>query len=700
MIFQITISTPIAGSRPDDQGLSTVMKYQPRPFSVSLILFSAAGLLFGAVETWIAVFHYPWIPFRGAADRLGYLVFFLFLNGLAGALYGLLAAAVPAGLALAIRRDRSAWTPRRLALRTVRAAFDWGTIYITAVGLIAYHRLLIHLDKNPLEKNNLRYLGLWIGLLVLIWVVVRVFLRFVPWQRIRPAHAVATLAFIVLGLGLGLPLRGKPVAPVGSGAVPAVLPAAEEPQSPLSVEGPQNLLFITIDTLRADHLGVYGYQRYTSPYIDRFAKDALLFQSPVAQKTMTAPSFATMMTGLYPRTHGLSQNQGVLSDEAHTLAERLKEQGYRTAAFVSNPACSDVFNFDQGFDFFDLSFYDETVESKGLNEKFIPYAENLGDQPFLLWLHYTDPHALYVVEEPQRSLFTGDFWYGANRDRKVSIGPRARPYILPADVVLDGSTDLDFYISQYDAEIRYVDYHLQYAMASLQRMGLLENTLVVVLSDHGESMVEHNTYMSHGHNAHNTQALVPLIFRHQALPRGVVIADKVELVDLLPTLLTLLGVPYDAGEMEGRNRVPLILGGAGGAGAGGETFAYTEGKYNYSYSHLAVWGERWKLILTPLKMAYPLNRIVDQRVRFWLGGPVENSFRTKIAKFELYDMQADPGETNNLAGTGLEAEETERQRLLRWLDSHPLQMRQQVLTKDELHSDVADQLRALGYVDS
>jgi arylsulfatase A-like enzyme len=680
------------------------MTYRPRPFSLALILFGAAGLIMGALETWIAVFHYPWIPFRGGADRFGYLVFFLFLNGVAGALYGLLAAVIPAGLGLVFRGRRLGETPARQALRAVRGALDWGMIFIGAIGLVAYHRLLVHLDKNPFERNNLRYLAIWLGLLAVTWLVVRLLLRFIPWQRVRPVHAVSTLVFFILAVGLGMVLHGDSASVADSGVPAAVETTAGEALPVIEGQGRPSLLFITIDTLRADHVGAYGYQRYTSPYMDRFSQDAMLFQTPVAQKTMTAPSFATMMTGLYPRTHGLSRNHGVLSDESNTLAERLKEAGYRTAAFVSNPACSDVFNFDQGFDFFDLTFYDEEVESRGLNEKFIPYARNLGQEPFLLWLHYTDPHALYVVEEPEYSLFTDDYWYGKNRDRKVEIGPRARPYILPTEVLLrepeetDYSVDLDFYISQYDAEIRYNDFHLQYAMAVMEQMGLLENTLVVLLADHGESLVEHNFYMSHGHNTYNTQAVVPLMIRHDALPRGTVIPQKVELVDLLPTMLTLLGVPYDTFEMEGRSQVPLMTG--QGVGSPEDAFTYIEGKYDYYYSHVAVWGDRWKLIISPLKMAYPLNRIVDLRVRFWLGGHVDNRFRTKVLVYELYDMQADPGETNNLAGTGLAAEVEERERLFRWLDRHPLKQPQQFLSKDELRPDVVDQLKALGYVHS
>jgi len=470
---------------------------------------------------------------------------------------------------------------------------------------------------------------------------------------------LGTLIFIVLGLGLGFVLRGGAAGPVEAEAAAGIPLEAGQPLPILDGQGAPNLLFITIDTLRADHLGVYGYQRYTSPWIDRYTRDAMLFQTTVAQKTCTAPSFATMMTGLYPRTHGLSRNHGVLSEESNTLAERLQKWGYRTAAFVSNPACSDYFNFDQGFDSFDFTFYDEDVESKAMNQRLLPWVERLGDEPFFLWLHYTDPHAPYFVEEPHRSLFSGDLYDGVNSGLEVVIGPRAKPGILPAEVVMEDSTDLDFYIAQYDAEIRYIDFHLQYVMSALRRMGLLENTLVALLSDHGESMVEHDFFMSHGHNTYNTQAVVPLILRHDQLPRNVVIPGKVELVDLLPTLLTLLGVPYEAAEIEGRSLAPMIFGGGEPTeGPAGKALTFIEGKYDYRYSHMAVWGERWKFIIVPVKMAYPLNRLVDGRVRFWLDDPVENGFRTSILNFELYDMLADPGETRNLAGTGLGAETT------------------------------------------
>lgn len=674
------------------------MTDRPRTFTPSLILFGIAGLLAGSLETWITLKYYPLIPFRGGADRAGYLLFFFFLSGLAGLAYGLVAALIPAVLYRLPRCGRFDGTPRRRALRAVRAAFDWGVLLVAAGGMIAYHRLLVHLDKNPFEKNNLRYLAVWLGLLIVTWVAARLLLGLFPWHRVRPLHAAGMTAFVLLGLGLGYNLRGETAA-AGMETASAVEAVSGATTVPLDGDGRPNLLFISIDTLRADHLGVYGYQRNTSPYMDRFARESVLFQQPISQKTMTAPSFATMMTGLYPRTHGLSRNHGVLSDESHTLAERLREQGYRTAAFVSNPACSDVFNFDQGFDFFDLTFYDEDVESKGLNEKFIPYAESLGSEPFLLWLHYTDPHALYQVAEPERSLYIDDPYYGRFRDLEVVIGPRARPNVLPTEAAMDDITDLDWYISQYDAEIRFVDHSVQYAMAAMERMGLLENTLVVLLSDHGESMVENDYYMSHGHNTYNTQAVVPLMIRHPSLPAGMVVPGKVELVDLLPTLLDLLGVPRDGPAMEGRSLVPMMLGDRASRDDG-VTYTWIEGKYDYQYSHLAVWGDRWKLVAVPLKMAYPLNRMVGLQVRFWLGAPVANSYRTKIMLYELYDMQADPGETKDLAGTGLEAEAQERHRLFHWLDEHPVQLPQRFLTKEELQPDVVDQLRALGYIGS
>jgi len=660
------------------------------------MFFAVAGLMIGLLEAWITVFHYPLIPFRGAVDRLGYLFFYLSLNGLAGALFGLLAAMLPVGLSQ-LRHGRPEHEPQRAALRSVRSALAWGMLYLATAGCLAYYKLIWGLGANPLEPKFLRYVGLWLGLLAVCWLVAHAAVRVVPWERVRPVHAAGTLVLCLLGLGLGFVLRGD-----GSQTVTAPLAQAGTAmtagEGSLAGEGPVNLLFLTIDTLRADHVGAYGYQRRTSPWMDRYSRDALLFQLPVTQKTCTAPSFATMMTGLYPRTHGLSQNQSELADESNTLAERLGRQGYQTAAFVSNPACSQIFSFDQGFDFFHFTFYDEVEESSALNRDVASWLENQEEEPFFLWLHYNDPHSPYEVEEPFRSLFSNDLYGGRYRDRPVKIGRRARPGVIPRSQVIDDSVDLDHYVAQYDAEIRHNDFYLQQMMALLQRAGLLENTLVVLLSDHGESLVEHGYYMNHGHNAYNTQAVVPLIFRHPSLPRATVVPEIVQLVDLLPTLLSMLGVPYDPTEMEGRDLTPLIRGQGMPAG---ESVSFTEGKYEYKYSHIAVWDGKWKLIMVPVKLAYPLNRIVEAKTRFWFGGPVVNGYRTKVLRFELYDMEADPGETVNLAGSGLEAEAGERRHLMHWLDAHPVRLKRRVLSRqeiDERSSNLADQLEALGYV--
>ncbi len=289
----------------------------------------------------------------------------------------------------------------------------------------------------------------------------------------------------------------------------------------------QNLLVITVDTLRADRLGAYGYSKANTPNIDRMSSQGVVFEQAIAQVPVTLPSHASLFTGLVPPTHGVRDNTYFrLDDQARTLAEILKERGYQTAAFVSAFVLDGSFGLDQGFDVYDdeVAQGAETAgivaERRGelVSRSFASWVEKRSsDRPFFAWLHYFDPHL---------------------------------PYAPPAP-----------YPAGYDGEIAYVDAQVGRVLETIETSGLGENTLVVFTSDHGESLGEHGE-KSHGFFVYDATLRVPLILKSAAsIPEGERVATAVRTIDILPTALEALEIPVPE-EVQGRSLLSLARGDA------------------------------------------------------------------------------------------------------------------------------------------
>ncbi len=285
-----------------------------------------------------------------------------------------------------------------------------------------------------------------------------------------------------------------------------------------------NLLLITLDSTRADHLGCYGYPLPTSPVIDGVARGGVLFTDAISQIPLTGPSHATMMTGLHPHEHGAVRNGVPLPDRARTLAERLGEAGYRTAAFLSGWTLrARLSGLDQGFDLYDDSMRDRyrLVNTQRFAHQVTPEAldwlRRREDGPFFLWVHYFDPHAPYV----RRPALLEDL--DAREER------RARR--LPSRTL------------KYDSEIRHMDGQIGRLLSALRDLDLERDTLVVIAADHGESLGEHG-YVGHGRFLYEEIVRVPLIISWPGrIPAGIAIGTPVALLDLTPTILALMGLP-------------------------------------------------------------------------------------------------------------------------------------------------------------
>ncbi len=308
-----------------------------------------------------------------------------------------------------------------------------------------------------------------------------------------------------------------------------------------------HVILIIADTLRADHLGCYGYGSDTSPNIDRFAKEGLLFERCLSHAPDTRLSCAALLSGFLPHETSIL-DQGELPEAVRTLPELLHARGYATAAVISNYVLRNGQGYEQGFEIFDDTMeqrervrqrWPERIAEQ-TTDRAIELLEASGDRPLFLWVHYQDPHGPYAPPP--------DFV------RREAPGPR-RPLGfsatlsgqggIPAYQRLSAISDWRFYVDHYNGEIRYLDHHFGRLIRALQRLGVYDDSIVVFTSDHGEAMGEHDYYFAHGEYLYQHQIHVPLIMRWGSRFSGRR-ADYVQHVDLVPTLLSLLDIEDDA----------------------------------------------------------------------------------------------------------------------------------------------------------
>jgi choline-sulfatase len=348
---------------------------------------------------------------------------------------------------------------------------------------------------------------------------------------------------------------------------------------------PLNVVVVTIDTLRPDHLHCYGYQKIETPVLDQLAQRGVLFENAVAQAPLTPPSHASMFTGQYPTAHHVRNTGGfVLPSSARPLARILQEQGWDTAAFISSAVLKKAIGFNNGF-----AVYDDQMPRQGKKEEFGEDAERRGGdtvdravrwlntqsgKPYFLWVHLYDPHMPYTPPSPFKEKY------------------KDKPY---------------------DGEIAYTDQQLGRLLDAVGKKAPRDKTVIAVLSDHGESLSEHGEF-SHGVFLYDATLHIAFIMAGPQIPAGLRIKQQVRSIDFLPTLLGLVGVKA-SGNVQGLSLVPAFS---------GQTVS-TEISYEETlYPKLALgWAElrgirtnHWKYIRAP--------------------------------KPELYDLGQDPGETSNV----------------------------------------------------
>lgn len=321
--------------------------------------------------------------------------------------------------------------------------------------------------------------------------------------------------------------------------------AIGKPAKPIAPAGSPNILLISIDSLRRDHVSAYGYQRPTSPRIDALAREGVLFDVSVAPTSWTLPSHVTMLTALPARLHAVRETNQRFSRDIMTLAEVLSDSGYATAGFVAGSFLSSTHGFAQGFDVYDdytilerdrgeLGSHLTSPLSIGLVRRWLDQRGDTDrERPFFAFLHMWDVHYEFAPPPPYGTMFDPDY-KGDVTGLRFMRDPR-----INRDMP---QRDLEHLLALYDGEIRYTDDHLGQLFDLLAERGILDDTIIVVTADHGEEFFEHGG-KGHAETLFDEVLRIPLIMRYPAgIPAGRVVDRQVRLLDIAPTILSLAGV--------------------------------------------------------------------------------------------------------------------------------------------------------------
>ena len=458
-----------------------------------------------------------------------------------------------------------------------------------------------------------------------------------------------------------------------------------------------NVLLYMIDTLRADHTSLYGYARDTTPFLKKLGAQGLLFDDCLVQATWTKPSVASLMTSLYSFTHGIRNDDDTIPRGAATLAGQLRAAGYVTASMVTNPLVGRLSGLQRGFDY--LSEWqvaarylkeaeDRATDSAGLNKLLFAWLDEHRDEPFFLYAHATDPHAPYrppagFEEKFANPAETAEFDRDFTRLKNIALSRGG--FGVSRSLCLKSGIDPDRFIrravDRYDAKILHNDWSIEQLAGKLQQLGILENTLIVVVSDHGEEFWEHG-WTGHGQSLYQELAHgVLLIWNPKLIPAPRRIADPVQLIDVMPSVLDLLGVGIPAG-VQGQSLAPFAMGQPfqrrGPVMTSRFAHPYSQHDELLPENHidsLAFLDADWKLIYREKGKEVGMNQV------------------------ELYDRRADREDTSNVAARHPQEVDRMMAGIGAWMDAQK-QIRSTLgrAGKAAVDQNTMDRLRSLGYL--
>lgn len=431
-----------------------------------------------------------------------------------------------------------------------------------------------------------------------------------------------------------------------------------------------NVIIITPTDIGAKHMSLYGYERDTTPNIDKFAEKSIVFTSAFSPISWSLPAAASLFTSEYPFTHGL-MGRNVLDPKEVTLAEILKLYNYTTAAFTGGGDYRSIYGISQGFDIFDDN--DKSVIFTGsLNRSTnaaLEWLKNNKDKKFFMFVEGYDAHCPFNPPEEYRTLFEQGYngklndslcVRGLNVKTKTSRN-LSEPYIeavyfenmtispnyaifVKVNVT---SNDVGHLKSMYDSEIRYADYTLGNFLDSLHSLGILDKTIIIIAGDHGEIFDRNGELIRFGAlrgTFYDDVIHVPLIISHPHLKKGEKIDGLAQTIDVMPTILDLLSIPVNH-EAQGRSLLPMVNNRSKSIHdyvfSGGRFGSGKSKLFSYMTIHDSIRGKKWKLIF-------------------------ERSLTGEIFIFELYDVEKDTNETNNLIAQEPEIARELKDRLRDW----------------------------------
>lgn len=440
--------------------------------------------------------------------------------------------------------------------------------------------------------------------------------------------------------------------------------AGIEPLGPPRTKRP-NVVLVTLDTVRADHLSLYGYDKPTTPFLDEIEKDLLVFDNAYSQVPSTRPSHFSMFTSRYPRDLGIWANSDPpLPRSELALAEILQSAGWRTGAVLSVRFLASDGGAAQGFDEVALPPNSPQAQlGKHTTERAIDFMRDHSAEPFFLWVHYFDAHLPYQPIPELRGLF----WEG----------PPPTEVDIERDLIekegfgtLHALPHREYMTAMYDASIRYLDDQMRELFRFLDDTAALDDTVVIIASDHGESLGEHGVYFSHD-GLHEPNVRVPLIVRLPRATRSGHVGAIVENIGIAPTVLDAVGV-----------RAPASF-------RGSSLLADTPGSDNAFFEQ----GKLFSGVRSgSLKWIDARGFMDDERF-------IDSNLRRLREKppLALYDLDTDPGETRNVAADRPDAAETLHERLSGWEADHADPARQ--AEEREVDPEMRERLRALGYTE-
>jgi len=571
------------------------------------------------------------------------------------------------------------------------------SVYVLGKGIIGKEKLIAGSISLLLSLLVLLYGGLWVNLSLLsgeafsrptsllaniaflllvilldvgLYTLFRLILqRYAP-RRTRQAGyvllAVMVCAFITISFIGPFSFENTPEAGASAASEMGAVADSEK------LKAKPNILWIVMDSVRADHFSCYGYHRNTTPNIDRVASEGILFENAVSAAPWTLPSHASMFTGMFPSKHGTDAHHQWLEDDFQTIAEVLRLRGYSTFGYSNNPCVDPGTNLSQGFDTFEVTpggriaagskladllkvnfawreaqnlllMDDGARRTNELVKRWIADAHQ-AETPFFVFINYMEPHDPYYPPKTYAMPYLGE-----NISFATAMSVNQDEYAYITGQVQMSDEDFDILLALYDGEISYLDFRMGQLFDYLRELEILDDTVLIITSDHGELFGEHHL-MEHQFCVYDTLLHVPLVIRYPGLlEAGLRVGEQVQLTDIFPTILDIVAIDQDSEEIQGYSLLEEREGGG----------SFAIGEYR--------------------PMAWLLDELKERDPQFDVSKYARRlkTVRTEEFKYiwvsdghdELYNIQRDPEELNNLIETKPDKARELSALLKEWLNS-------------------------------